>query len=352
MNEPFFSILLPTKNRSQIVGDAVASALRQTFGDFELIVSDNDDSDTATRDAVAQYKDPRIRYFRTSGKLPMHENWENALSQARGKHILILEDKMRLASNALSILKHYLDKHGNIVISYDVKFEKNPTMPDPVGMPDAQWLQSKDVAEMFCRFEQDFFTVLPKSLDSCAPRETVMRAKAKSPTGLFFSYVTPDYSSGFKLLGEVDKFLMIRQPLVCIPNNWMWQGKFSVGQSSYKKENLTQRWLNELPVTPQQIQDLVPVKCQWLWINNVHYDFHTQYRRSDHKPEVNWVEYHAFCYVIVATGIRLKADMSADREAIWKSLRPRSIGFKMAVFSSLAKRLLALGLGTALKKKK
>src|SRR5439155_7888958 len=102
----------PTKNRSEIVGGAIQSVLDQTFDDFELVISDNDDSETATRDAVAKFSDPRIRYFRTSGKLPMHENWENALDLARGEFVLVLEDKQRLVRNALQILHHCIQEHG------------------------------------------------------------------------------------------------------------------------------------------------------------------------------------------------------------------------------------------------
>src|SRR6185312_2299854 len=103
MKPPFFSILLPTKNRSEIVPGAIQSALDQTFNDFELIISDNDDSEIATRQAVAKFEDSRIRYFRTSGKLRMYENWENAFNQASGEYVLVLEDKQRLVKDALSV---------------------------------------------------------------------------------------------------------------------------------------------------------------------------------------------------------------------------------------------------------
>src|SRR2546425_2856665 len=112
----FFSVLLPTKNRSEIVGGAIQSVLDQTFGDFELVISDNDDSETATRDAVAKFSDPRIRYFRTSGKLPMHENWENAFNQATGDYVLILEDKQRFVNNTLEILDRCIKEHPDAPI--------------------------------------------------------------------------------------------------------------------------------------------------------------------------------------------------------------------------------------------
>src|SRR5438132_34039 len=144
MKAPFFSILLPTRNRSEILGDAIQSALRQTFSDFELIVSDNDDSATATRDAVAKFNDARIRYFRTSGQLPMHENWENAFNLATGEHVLILEDKQRLVTNALEILHHYIQQHGPIPISYVVKFARSRTIPDPPPTPPVKRWRSVD----------------------------------------------------------------------------------------------------------------------------------------------------------------------------------------------------------------
>src|SRR5206468_5356538 len=120
---------------SEIVGGAIQSVLDQTFGDFELIISDNDDSETATRDAVARFSDSRIRYFRTSGRLPMHENWENALACATGQHVLVVEDKERLVGNALEILRHHLQEHGPVVISYGLKFARTATIPDPKLFP-------------------------------------------------------------------------------------------------------------------------------------------------------------------------------------------------------------------------
>ncbi|MBK5567266.1 glycosyltransferase, partial [Ensifer sp. SSB1] len=38
---PVFSVVIPTRNRPDILVDAVASVLEQTFSDLELIVSDN-----------------------------------------------------------------------------------------------------------------------------------------------------------------------------------------------------------------------------------------------------------------------------------------------------------------------
>jgi glycosyltransferase involved in cell wall biosynthesis len=343
MNRPFFSILLPTKNRSEIIGGAVESALRQTFADFELVVSDNDDSPTATRDAVAQFKDPRVRYFRTPGNLPMHENWENALSHATGRFVLILEDKMRMVENALAILSRLIQQHGEVVISYDVRFLRQSALPALDPVPEPASIQSTDAAELFRRFDVRFFRMHPKSLDSCAPLEVIHRARANSPTGMFFSHVTPDYSSGFLLLGTVDYFLFLEAALVYVPNNWMAHGRYSVGQASYQKAALTARWLKELPVSVEEIQSYSPVKCQWLWINNAMYDYFTKYAKRTDAPPPDWVCFHAFCLMIVVMGWQMGADMSEDLAAIRSSLARNPLGFRLRVYAVTVQRLSALG---------
>jgi glycosyltransferase involved in cell wall biosynthesis len=339
---PYFSILIPTKNRSEIVGGAIDSALQQTFDDFELIISDNDDSPVATREAVLKYTDKRIRYFRTSGNLPMHENWENALNHANGRFILILEDKMRLTKNALSILTKLLKQYGDVVISYDIRFVREEIYQGPKSISKFDFIDSDHAVEMFRQLDVRFFKIHPKSLDSCAPLDLIQRAKQNSPTGMFFSHVTPDYSSGFLLLRTINKFLFLDDALVYIPNNWMAHGRYSVGQSSYNKTALTARWLNELPISIEEIQQFSPVKCQWLWINNVLYDYFTKYKKNQTTPQPDWICFHAFCLMLVINGWRLGANMSEDLSAINDSLRNKPALFRLRVYMGTFQRVVLL----------
>ena len=55
-NKPFFSIVLPTKDRSFLVKDLVNSVINQDFKDFELIVSDNSEG----RDCIIGIKERNL----------------------------------------------------------------------------------------------------------------------------------------------------------------------------------------------------------------------------------------------------------------------------------------------------
>ena len=116
MSRPRFSIVLPTKNRSFLVGHAIQSALTQSCSDLELIVADNDAGD-ATRQTVERFRDPRLRYLRTGG-LNMNDNWERAAEAASGEYLVMIEDKQMLRRNALARLEDCVAQHQPEVIRW------------------------------------------------------------------------------------------------------------------------------------------------------------------------------------------------------------------------------------------
>ncbi len=59
---PKVSVVIPAYNHGQFLGEAIQSVLDQTFQDWELIVVDDGSTDN-TREVVASFKDPRIRYI-------------------------------------------------------------------------------------------------------------------------------------------------------------------------------------------------------------------------------------------------------------------------------------------------
>jgi glycosyltransferase involved in cell wall biosynthesis len=62
MQQPFFSIIIPTYNREEFVNKTVKSFLAQTFTNFEIIIVDDGGSDNSAKMAES-FGDQRVHYF-------------------------------------------------------------------------------------------------------------------------------------------------------------------------------------------------------------------------------------------------------------------------------------------------
>jgi glycosyltransferase involved in cell wall biosynthesis len=111
MENPFFSVVLPTRNRAKYLSFAVGSVLNQTFRDFELVISNNDSSDN-TEEIVKALDDPRVRYVKTDKTLSMDEHWDFALGHARGQFITFLGDDDAHSKIYLESIKKVVDDNA------------------------------------------------------------------------------------------------------------------------------------------------------------------------------------------------------------------------------------------------
>jgi hypothetical protein len=144
------------------------------------------------------------------------------------------------------------------------------------------------------------------------------------------------------LLSVVPEFLHTEESLVYIPNNWMWQGKYSNGQASYRKTESYQRFLKSLPVTRDDILKNVPIKSEFLWINSVLYDFFSLYKRPGHEPRIDWAKYFGFCVVLILMGKKIGADLTEEIDALRKAFRTQSFRCKIRVTADLVRRGFAI----------
>lgn len=85
------SVLLPTRNRLELMRLAVASVRRQSDEDWEIVISDNH-SEEDVAGYVESLEDDRVRYLRTPRAVPVTDNWNNALEAAEGEYVIMLGD--------------------------------------------------------------------------------------------------------------------------------------------------------------------------------------------------------------------------------------------------------------------
>jgi glycosyltransferase involved in cell wall biosynthesis len=114
MTQPFFSIVIPTYNRSNLFPLAVRSLLAQTFENFEVIVSDNCSTDD-TPQVAREFSDKRVKYVRTPRHYVIADSWEYARRQAIGKYIIALSDDDAFVDTAL-------ERFAEAATRYDAEF--------------------------------------------------------------------------------------------------------------------------------------------------------------------------------------------------------------------------------------
>lgn len=86
---PTVSVVMPSYNHGRHIGKAVASVLSQSFGDFELLISDDASSDDSW-DIISKLGDSRVRSFRQQQNLGPVGNLVFLIRQARGQYIALL----------------------------------------------------------------------------------------------------------------------------------------------------------------------------------------------------------------------------------------------------------------------
>ncbi len=88
---PLVSICIPTFNRAGWLKEAIASCLRQSYTDIEVVVSDNASED-ATESVAAGFADSRVRYLRQQSPIPPVANWNASWQGAKGDFLTFLCD--------------------------------------------------------------------------------------------------------------------------------------------------------------------------------------------------------------------------------------------------------------------
>ena len=108
---PFFSILVPTYNQAQYLGEALESLIAQTDPDWEAIIV-NDGSTDSTANVLEQYakKESRFRVFhKENGGVGSALNL--ALKEAKGQWICWLSSDDVFELNKLKVHRQWIEQH-------------------------------------------------------------------------------------------------------------------------------------------------------------------------------------------------------------------------------------------------
>lgn len=104
---PDVSVCMPAHRDSPLLRRALRSALDQTHGDLEVVVSD--DSGGSLEPAIAEAADPRIRYFRNPERLGFARNHTTTVDRAAGRFVAFLHDDDRWLPGYLERARGHFD---------------------------------------------------------------------------------------------------------------------------------------------------------------------------------------------------------------------------------------------------
>ncbi|MDQ6962939.1 MAG: glycosyltransferase [Mariprofundaceae bacterium] len=126
MTSPQVSICIPTYCQLDYLRETLRSVEIQSYKDYELIVSD-DTPDLLVKELVLSYDfGHRLRYYRNSPALGSPENWNQAISYAKGKYIKILHHDDRFQdSESLDTFVSLLDDNPNADLAFSVSTAEN-----------------------------------------------------------------------------------------------------------------------------------------------------------------------------------------------------------------------------------
>jgi len=150
-NKPLVSILIPTYNRAEYLGQAIDSALAQTYQNIEIIVHDDASTDN-TPELLKRYHDKRLRLIRTEDNHGMLGGWNYIVKKAKGEYLKFLASDDLLEPNCVATLvKEGISHPHASVITCQRKFingegmvvkkmgfaHKNTVLP---GISHARWI--------------------------------------------------------------------------------------------------------------------------------------------------------------------------------------------------------------------
>lgn len=330
--EPYFSIVIPSKNRPERLREATRSVLGQTFGDLEVVVCDNSDPAEAalTRAVVDEIDDPRVRYVRTSGTLSMPDNWEHGVASAMGRYVGVLTDRSvfypfalerahrEIAATGVSLIGWFGDSYGRGSSGRD--FRRRPRTG-------RSWIVgSRRILEYFVHGHPKLAGKrLPKLMTGVCARSVIDEIRA-SRLGRICPPVAPDYTSGYLMLAHTSEMVLIDDA------HFVSVGSGN-GSSFRRRGELANRFLQDLGMTWYDLVDRMPTRAGFttgLVLNDL-------MRVKDALPErfvgldVNPVQYYLGCLADYERVARRGAELFEDYDELMRGLLQEPAAVQAAV---------------------
>lgn len=113
MKFPFFTIIIPTYNRADLIIRTLKSVLDQSFQDFEVIIVDNKSTDN-TVEVLEPYLKENVRLFVQEKNFERARSRNKGIEVAKGKFVSLLDSDDILYHDCLQDAYNYYSEHQSV----------------------------------------------------------------------------------------------------------------------------------------------------------------------------------------------------------------------------------------------
>jgi|GEM_PF-2081991 len=236
-NSPFFSVVIPTRNRHETLLYVLQTCLKQVdFDDYEVIISDNSDPDNnLCYEAVKQYIGGKVRYIKPPHVLSMTMHYEWILDHVRGEYVTYTGDDDGLTRDALYSCYKCIDETKSLAVTSINLCYIWPQVFDDDTKNSRAWLwkffpketnlYTKLISKSYLNKFLDFdipYQFLPSIYRGMIAQKLI--ASIRKRYGKFFDSYSPDVYSAMLVATQTEYFVYINRPIFIIGTS-----RFSTG---------------------------------------------------------------------------------------------------------------------------
>jgi hypothetical protein len=273
---PRFSVVVPTRDRPDLLDFCLESLAGQTYDDFEVVVTDNHTTKPA-REVFDRWAREGWRYVTPPSPIPMHDNFELACDEARGEHVAVMIDKTVLQPSALGVAAAAIDAAPDgpttdIVTWWSEGFD---AIDEARALAPGRYRPSYDAAapatyDARAELDARFAMAAPRGTDGihyfrgkivfgAFSRHLLDRIKAT--TGRVFHPLAPDYTSMVPALVYARSSLDVGRPLLVSYNSVRSNGRLQALDPTHARRFIEQ--------TDASIIDRLPIPGLYGAVHNV-----------------------------------------------------------------------------------
>jgi glycosyltransferase involved in cell wall biosynthesis len=220
---PRFSLIIPTHNRAHLLRHALQSVVSSSFGDFEVVVSDDQSTDDTASAVEAFGSTGQIRRVLTPERMSMADHFEWASHHATGEYVFFLCDDDAISPDLLERVDVVVRDSGTQVCAFRsalyfgagwrVRELQNTLQAERYTMRALECDCAGALKAMFSRFHN---VLTPRCNNAFFSRRLLEDIRRR--VGKFFLHPAPDASSSCLVLASTKNYMLLDEPVHAFGN--------------------------------------------------------------------------------------------------------------------------------------